>query len=534
MSCHEDEWSSEDEEAQEPVQNPIPPGEIKDKLLDIFQEEFDFQGSYSYNQSFNFAPNPGLEIPGFGILGLPLNPREAKILITHCSQAPFGKGERTVVDKAVRDTWELNPDRFTLSNPDFASWVQSTVVPQAATALGINNKTVVAEIYKLLVYEEGSHFLAHQDTEKIPGMFGSIIITLPSKFEGAAIHLSHNNETKVIDLAANSGRATSVLAWYSDVFHTVKPVTSGYRLTLSYNLAIPPGASQSRPTAPDTSSASRDLQHLLLSWKQDSSGEAPTKLVWTLDHKYSLIGMRQGSLKGRDAQILKVLRPLVERLQFRVVLANLELHEVGVPDDNGWHGYGDSEDDDDEGPHYMNELIESHMNVTNIIDLDGVKLDLKITIDEEEEMVSESLKEDDPDDEQYEGYQGNGAGTLEHWYRKTALIIYLKASEFAVGDVMPVKYALGRLQHKLRRGWSEKDRKSRHIDTALHPGSNCSADILKAALHTLTQCAVKSNDVALWENSCRACGGVENPERLELSDIASAISHFGFSTLRPT
>jgi len=52
-----------------------------------------------------------MRIDDFGPLGLPLSPREAKCLIGLCTQAPFGKNERTIVDKEVRDTWELSPDK---------------------------------------------------------------------------------------------------------------------------------------------------------------------------------------------------------------------------------------------------------------------------------------------------------------------------------------------------------------------------------------------------------------------------------------
>ena len=42
------------------------------------------------------------------MIGLPLGAREAQAIISICEQAPFGKGERTVVDTEVRDTWQLD------------------------------------------------------------------------------------------------------------------------------------------------------------------------------------------------------------------------------------------------------------------------------------------------------------------------------------------------------------------------------------------------------------------------------------------
>lgn len=69
----------------------------------------DFKGAASYHRTYNReAPNPGLKLADLGAVGLPLSTREADAVRSRCRQAPFGKGERTLVDKTVRDTWELD------------------------------------------------------------------------------------------------------------------------------------------------------------------------------------------------------------------------------------------------------------------------------------------------------------------------------------------------------------------------------------------------------------------------------------------
>ena len=69
-----------------------------------------FTGSFAYERTYLDAPIPGLNILAndIGPIGLPLNEREANVVKSGCKQAPFGKGERTVVDKSVRDTWEMD------------------------------------------------------------------------------------------------------------------------------------------------------------------------------------------------------------------------------------------------------------------------------------------------------------------------------------------------------------------------------------------------------------------------------------------
>ncbi len=73
------------------------------------------------------AANPGLEVAGLGPIGLPLTVQQAKELKSHCKQAPYGKGEKTLVDTTVRRVWQLAPDRFSLTNPEWPQFLRGAV-----------------------------------------------------------------------------------------------------------------------------------------------------------------------------------------------------------------------------------------------------------------------------------------------------------------------------------------------------------------------------------------------------------------------
>ncbi|KAM5535851.1 hypothetical protein V8D89_010469 [Ganoderma adspersum] len=68
----------------------------------------EFTGAISFTQAYPAAPNPILDIEGLGIVGLPLSSRDAAAIKARAEQAPFGMADQTVVDKAVRDTWEID------------------------------------------------------------------------------------------------------------------------------------------------------------------------------------------------------------------------------------------------------------------------------------------------------------------------------------------------------------------------------------------------------------------------------------------
>ncbi|CAP73318.1 uncharacterized protein PODANS_2_7100 [Podospora anserina S mat+] len=107
-----------------------------------------------------------------------------------------------------------------------------------ATDLGISTtsgQSIYAEPYKLLIHEEGAMFKAHTDTEKIPGMFGTLIISLPSAHQGGDIVLKYQSQTTIYK---TSEHKQSWACWYSDVSHEVLPIHSGYHIVLTFNLAI--------------------------------------------------------------------------------------------------------------------------------------------------------------------------------------------------------------------------------------------------------------------------------------------------------
>src|SRR6516162_1856 len=59
--------------------------------------------------------DPGIEVDGLGAVKLPLKPAMAKKLVGRCRVAPYGKGTQTLVDRKVRNTLDLHPKEFRLS-----------------------------------------------------------------------------------------------------------------------------------------------------------------------------------------------------------------------------------------------------------------------------------------------------------------------------------------------------------------------------------------------------------------------------------
>jgi hypothetical protein len=120
-------------------------------------------------RTYNDAPNPLLNLDGTGNVGLPLSYREAKVITEHCVQAPFGQGERTIVDKDVRDTWEMDSQKVRFHNPVWSTFM-GKVVQDVCKTLGVNLQASQprCELYKLLLYEKGSQSVALRNLRREP------------------------------------------------------------------------------------------------------------------------------------------------------------------------------------------------------------------------------------------------------------------------------------------------------------------------------------------------------------------------------
>jgi hypothetical protein len=91
---------------------------------------------------------------------------------------------------------------------------------------------------------KGGFFKAHKDTPRATNMFGSLVLVFPCAHEGGALILRHkgsewnfDSASEVVKAGSNSS-TVGFVAFFSDVEHEVAPVTSGHRLTLTYNLYL--------------------------------------------------------------------------------------------------------------------------------------------------------------------------------------------------------------------------------------------------------------------------------------------------------
>jgi hypothetical protein len=170
--------------------------------------------------------------------------------------------------------------------------IDTLVAGKGKDLLGVVNGSVHAELCNLIVYTPGGKFLPHRDTEKAPGVFGTLVVVMPCKHEGGDLVIKHSTETP-FRFSAHSLLVPEWIAFYTDCEHELEPVTSRYRVALIYNLIR--RGNTAWPAVPSLHSTINELR---LTATRD---EGESKHVLLLQHKFTEIAPDWSSLKGADA-----------------------------------------------------------------------------------------------------------------------------------------------------------------------------------------------------------------------------------------
>jgi predicted 2-oxoglutarate/Fe(II)-dependent dioxygenase YbiX len=387
--------------------------------------------------------NLSLAVEGFGPVRFPVTAAKARELASLGQPARFGRGEQTLTDPDVRDTWEIPRH---LVRAEWTGGALQVILTTVKEELGLPNAAeLTADLHSLLVYETNQHFLVHQDSEKDNSMIGTLVVTLPSSYTGGELMVGLGEERKAY---RGSKTALSLVAFYADCRHEVLRVNSGYRITLTYNLLL--HGDTSRPAGDQGAVA--ELADLLREhfrtpvprYYDGPAADPPNRLVYLLDHEYTARGLGWRRLKGADASRAALLSSAAGKAgcEALLALADVKTTHSAFPADEGY-GYRDWYDDYDEDEYPGDEggtedeydvqdLIDSEVTLTHWTGPDGARLEeTALYVDGNEVCASTPTGDLEPYSSEYEGYMGNYGNTLDRWYHRAAVIVWPRDRAFA-------------------------------------------------------------------------------------------------------
>lgn len=391
-----------------------------------------------------------VEVTGVGELLLPLTAAQAKELRLVSRPAKYGHGERTILDRKVRDTWEVPRSRVKI---DKRRW-NCTLRPLLETVradFGLPpGNALDAELHSMLLYEPGQFFAPHQDSEKSDAMIGSLIVILPSRSDGGDLVITHRGESVRYKGSASS---LTFVAFYADTRHEVLPLERGYRLVLTYNLMLGRDPGDTAPVSGGRGDLVANAAVLLTRhfadnpeprWRGDrEAAEPPDRLVFLLDHHYTERGLRWSQLKGDDIARGDLLHRAANLASCEVALARAEIHETyecfedrPLRRHRRWSDWDDEDEDDDNERDdadadslSLGELLESAVAIAPVANeraaFDGVVTSAEL-------CAATPTVELTPYDTEYTGYMGNWGNTMDRWYKRAAIVVWPRDRAFAV------------------------------------------------------------------------------------------------------
>ena len=409
---------------------PITPRERLARVLDGSQAP----GAFSAQLSVP-ARDVRLTVAGAGPISLPVKAPQAKRMIACARPARFGRGEQTLMDLSVRDTWEITPDQVTLTGLDW-----DAILAEVRDELGLPARARLrAEPHALLVYGKGQFFLPHQDSEKDDTMIGTLVVSLPSSHTGGELLIEHNGKTVAYQASATE---VSVAAFYADCRHEVKPVRTGYRVTFTCNLLLDSDPAGVVPAEPSAEAARYLTEHFttrVSRWKGDDR-EPPNRLVYLLDHEYTQRGLSWDRLKGADAERAALLRAAAEDAGCEAVLALTEIKETWDTEP-GRRGRGVD----------LTYIITSELTLSWWTGVPGGE-PISLYVPDEQVCASTPSADLKPYDSEYTGYMGNYGNTMDRWYRRAAVVVWPRQHAFAARAEASPSWALTELRARLDAG----------------------------------------------------------------------------------
>ena len=434
-------------------------------------EDIGVEGDFSARET---APVDDLclEVRGVGRLALPVPDDQASQLCRIGRPARYGQGDKTLLDPAVRNTWEIPRSRVKI---DQRQWNRTLlpVVDRLRRDLGLPDGCQLrAELHSMLVYGPGQFFVPHQDSEKADDMVGSLVMTVPSVFTGGSLLVEHRGE---VTTYRSSKTLLSFVAFYADCRHEIRPVTSGHRIVLTYNLHLRGTAAGPTTTAapPATVEAvARCLDEHFTTpieapqWRHDvSPTEPPNRLVYLLDYEYTQRGLSWARLKGDDAGRAPVVQAAAAHADCDVVLALADVHEVWSCSEPDWgrphygsrrRSYRSSSFGDDQyglDDYDLEELIDWSVTLDHWIPASDGPAEPIVTIVGDHEVCESTPSVGlQPYSSEYEGYMGNYGNTMDRWYHRGALVLWPRSRSFAVRAEAAPRSALNELLSDARGG----------------------------------------------------------------------------------
>ncbi len=398
-------------------------------------ESLETKGSFYAKKSLPIA-KLDIKVNKVGQLANPITDEQIAKLIAMAKPAAFGWKDQTIIDESVRKALGIPKSYVRIPKKQWNA-VITPLLTYFKNQLGLPRKSeLTATFHSMNIYTEGCFFKPHQDSEKEEGMVATLVIILPTEYEGGELLIDLNGKKTTIGHQTHKVPNYTLAAFYADCYHEVKPVTAGTRITLTYNLSLK-NYTGNLSSLHDKDFDTRVSTALANCFSSDTTASPyvrrPPKVVYLLDHQYTQKGLSWSALKNNDSVRVNTLLTAADEQGLDAYLALADMNEVWecTFDYDSYRRRRYTDDSDAEpNPEY---IICSEITLKHWMDREGKSIDMNgYQPDTEQIGWTGDNTQFDPYDSAYEGWTGNAGNTLERWYHRAALILWRKDDYHAV------------------------------------------------------------------------------------------------------
>ncbi|KAF9002706.1 hypothetical protein BDQ17DRAFT_1542169 [Cyathus striatus] len=238
-----------------------------------------------------------------------------------CHPATFGVNNEDVLDPSYRKALKMDKAHFVtnfeLKQEDIGLDIPGFIANFLLDGYDVG-KSIRTEIYKLNVYGKDSFFKTHKDTPRSSTMFASLVIAFPTPHcEGGEVTFTREN---------------------NDIDHEVFAVTSGSRVTITYNIYLEPitPAPKSDVTGtPEEVAFEQTITDALKDPEFLPDGALIAigmQFLYPVEHGKTELKDLVDCLKGSDAMVRRVCTRLGLPVSLKAVYKDINFGSKGVSD----------------------------------------------------------------------------------------------------------------------------------------------------------------------------------------------------------
>ncbi|KAI0566830.1 hypothetical protein FGB62_5g261 [Gracilaria domingensis] len=397
---------------------------------------YDAPRRFAVAESLDNHPFSQIRVAQVGSVPLPLPQAHLSSLGDVGEQVDLAPGSHFDDEQPIISRLQIDAANVQLSI-EHQSFI-SSLTREVVTRLDVSHFSLRTKLDKLVIYGRHGHCESHSQNELASDAFATLIVQLPTSYNGGQLHVRHGGQTQDFDMTHGSQSRLHWAIFFSHCECERFPVTSGHCVSLIYRVVR--SAPGPLPNFESRCDSSHMLKEAAALWEAMPAKLRPIFLAIPLEHVYGLNELSFAKLRGSDAKRALQLRNSDKYIMFLVLVHKTDCGVLSKDPGTRYFYLSPSGEDAAQNRksfspiHQMKEVQETNVTVVKLVkendrELRQIRLDDfwndRPICDKEHFLHKKGLFEDSkPYAELYDPFSAKVVPPLQFTYREAALIFW--------------------------------------------------------------------------------------------------------------